>query len=226
MSPFLEQAVSFPALLTLRVCGVSLVLFLLAGLPLAFWTSRSKSWLSKGASFFVTLPLVFPPIALGFMLLLLCGRNGPVGRVLEALFSFRLIFSEAGVALAAFVAGLPLIVRPLQAAMAKAEVIRLEEAARTLGCGPVKTFILVTAPQVGNTLLAGLLLGTARASGEVGITLMLGGNIANRTNTLSLEVYNSVNSGDFELAMKLCVILAIVGLGLYALLEKYRVEGV
>lgn len=219
-------SLSFPILLTLRTCAVCLVLLPLIGLPLARWESRSRSLAARAASFLVTLPMVFPPVALGFMLLLLLGRNGPVGRLLDVLFGFRLVFSASGVAFAALVAGLPMVVRPLRAAMERAEIVRLEEAARVMGCGPFKAFLLVTVPQVGNTLASGLLLGLARASGEVGITMMLGGNIAGHTNTLSLEIYNSVSRGEFDEAVKLCAILAAVGLALYILLEKYRVREV
>jgi molybdate transport system permease protein len=158
------------------------------------------------------------------MLLLLLGRNGPIGGPIEAATGFRIVFSRFSVVTAAFIAGLPLVVRPLQAAMEKNEVIRLEEAARATGCRPVRTFLLITVPQVSNTLISGLLLGTARASGEVGITLMIGGNIAGRTNTLSLEIYNLVARGEFDAAMKLCALLAAIGLVLWALLEKYRIK--
>ncbi|MDR1944234.1 MAG: ABC transporter permease subunit [Synergistaceae bacterium] len=217
------MALSFPILLSLRVCVLCLALFIVLGLPLAYWGSRSRSFASRTVSFFITLPLVFPPIAMGFMLLTLLGRNGPIGRPL-GLFGVRVVFSQFAVVLAAFIAGLPMVARPLQAAMEKIEVIRLEEAARTAGCGPLKAFLLITIPQVGNTLVSGLLLGVARASGEVGITMMIGGNIAGRTNTLSLEIYNSVSRGDFDAAMRLCAILAVVGLVLYVLLEKYRMK--
>ncbi|GHV54811.1 molybdenum ABC transporter permease subunit [Synergistales bacterium] len=220
------SSLAFPVTLTLKTCASCLILFIAAGLPLALWGSRSRSIASRIVSFFVTLPLVFPPIAMGFILLLLLGKNGPVGSLLDALFGFRFVFSQYAVVTAAFIAGLPLVVRPLQAAMEKIDVLRLEEAARANGCGPVRTFFLITVPQVGNTLISGLLLATARASGEVGISLMIGGNISGRTNTLSLEIYNSVSSGDFDSAMYLCAILAAAGLVLYALLEKYRIREV
>lgn len=210
--------------LTAMVCVSCLFLFLGVGLPLAWWTSGPRTLCRRAVSFIITLPLVFPPVALGFILLTLLGRNGPVGRALETLFGVRLVFSTAGVVFAAFVAGLPLVVRPLEAAMRRTELRRLREAARTLGCGPFKTFALVTVPQVGTTLLSGLLLGLARASGEVGITMMLGGNIAGRTSTLSLEIFNSVSQGEFDRAMALCVILAVAGLALYLALERLSPE--
>ena len=87
------------------------------------------------------------------------------------------------------------------------------------------TFLFVTVPQVSRTLFSCLLLGVARASGEVGITMMLGGNISGRTNTLSLEIFNCVSRGDFDAAMRLCAVLAVVGMLLYALLEGCRARG-
>lgn len=222
----INAALIFPILLTLRTCAACLLLYALVGLPLALWLSRSHSFLSGLFGFLITLPIVFPPIAMGFILLLLLGKNGFIGVYLFSAFGVRLVFSEAAVILAAFIAGLPMVVRPLQAAMGKIEVIRLEEAARTLGCGYLKTFLLVTIPQVGSVAASGLLLGVARASGEVGITMMLGGNISGKTNTLSLEIYNLVSRGEFDVAMGLCVVLAVVGLVLYILLEKFKVKEV
>ncbi len=124
--------------------------------------------------------------------------------------------------MAAFVVGLPLVVRPLQAALKSENIIRLEQAARVTGCGPLKTFFFVTLPLIRTSLASGLLLGTARASGEVGVTMMLGGNISWKTNTLSLEVFNRVSRGELEEASQLCFLLAITGLILYVVLEKLQ----
>jgi molybdate transport system permease protein len=169
--------------------------------------------------------LVFPPIALGFILLTLLGRQGLLGVPLESIFGLRLVFSQAAVVLAAFVAGLPLLARPLEAALKREEIKELAQAARTLGCGPLKAFVTVTLPQVGPVLGSGLLLSLARATGEVGVTLMLGGNIVGRSNTLSLEIYNSVAHGEFDRAMALCLILAVCGLLFYLILEKLTPSG-
>ena len=212
---------AFPILLTLKTCCAALLLFLLTGLPLALWLSRSNSVPCRCASFIVTLPLVFPPIALGYILLLLLGRTGPFGPLLENA-GIRIVFTQTGVCIAAFAAGLPLVVRPLQAALGSDEILRLEEAARVTGCGPFRTFTFVTVPLVRGTLASGLLLGAARASGEVGVTMMLGGNIAGRTNTLSLEVFNCVSRGEFDSATRLCVLLAGVGLALWLALERLQ----
>ena len=112
--------------------------------------------------------------------------------------------------------------RPLEAAMKDLSVIKLEEASHVTGCGTFKTFIFVTVPLVRNTIASGLLLGAARAAGEVGITMMLGGNISGRTNTISLEIFNSVSRGEFDRAETLCLLLVITGLLLFTALEKIQ----
>ena len=158
------------------------------------------------------------------MLLLLLGRNGPLGSPLEHYLGLRLVFSQGAVILSAFVAGLPLFVRPVQAAFQDPEIIKLEEASRVLGCGPVKTFFLVTLPLARRSILYGLLLAVARASGEVGVTMMLGGNIAGRTNTLSLEIFNCVSRGDFDEATSLCLLLASASMVIYFILDRLQRE--
>ena len=208
--------------MTLKTCGVCLILHLLFGLPLAVWGSRSQTWFCRGVSFLVMLPLVFPPIALGYALLQLLGRYSLVGGFLETSFGIRFVFSQAGVILAAFVVGLPLVVRPLQAALKNENILRLEQAALVTGCGPWKTFFFVTLPLIRTSLASGLLLGVARASGEVGVTMMLGGNISLKTNTLSLEVFNRVSRGDLDEASQLCLLLAATGLIFYIVLEKLQ----
>lgn len=214
----------FSLRLTLVSCGAALGLFLALGLPAARWFSRSRAPGARAAAFFITLPLVFPPIALGYMLLLLLGRNGPLGSPLEHYLGLRLVFSQEAVILSAFVAGLPLFVRPVQAAFQNPEIIKLEEASRVLGCGPVKTFFLITLPLARRSILSGLLLAVARASGEVGVTMMLGGNIAGRTNTLSLEIFNCVSRGDFDEATSLCLLLASASMAIYFILDRLQRE--
>ena len=158
------------------------------------------------------------------MLLLLLGRNGPMGAPFEHYLGLRLVFSTGAVILSAFVAGLPLFVRPVQAAFQSPGIMKLEEASRVLGCGPVKTFFFVTMPLAKRSILSGLLLAVARASGEVGVTMMLGGNIAGRTNTLSLEIFNSVSRGDFDEATSLCLLLGSVSMAIYFILDRLQKE--
>ncbi|MDD4432004.1 MAG: ABC transporter permease subunit [Bacteroidales bacterium] len=217
----MDPSLVYPICLTIKTCIVSIMMFLLVGVPLALWISRSDGVIPKLASFFVTLPLVFPPVALGYILLMSLGRSG-IGGIMEEYTGFRIVFSQFGVFLAAFVAGLPMLVRPLQAALKNENILKLEEAARVTGCGQFRTFIFVTVPLVRSTIASGLLLGVARATGEVGITMMLGGNISGHTNTISLEIFNRVSRGEFDEAGDLCLLLAITGLLLFIALEKLQ----
>lgn len=212
----------FPITLTLQAALTSLVLFAVIGVPLALYTARSKTRVSRAVLFLATLPLIFPPVALGYLLLLLLGINGPVGALLHEVFGARLVFSQTAVTLAAFIAGLPLVIRPVKEAFESKTLLDLECAARVCGATPMTTFLRVTLPAVRNAVLSAFLLGTARASGEVGITMMLGGNVSDKTNTLSLEIYNAVGRGDFDTATALCAVLAAVALVLYAALELLR----
>ena len=145
------------------------------------------------------------------MLLTALGRTSLVGGALEP-FGLSLIFNETAVALAGFIAGLPLVVRPLQAAFASPRLIELEEAARIHGAGRRDVFLRITLPaRAAESRGGAFLLGCARVSGEVGITMMLGGNISERTNT-SLEIFNAVSRADFDAANALCLpALALCG---------------
>lgn len=212
----------FPITLTLQAAFSSLVLFAVIGVPLALYTARSKTRLSRVVLFIATLPLIFPPVALGYLLLLLLGINGPVGALLHEVFGARLIFSQTAVTFAAFIAGLQLVIRPVKEAFESKTLLDLECAVRVCGATPMTTFLRVTLPTVRNAVLSAFLFGTARASGEVGITMMLGGNVSDKTNTLSLEIYNAVGRGDFDTATALCAVLAAVALVLYAALELLR----
>lgn len=211
--------ISFSALLTLRVCAACLALHALTAIPLARLGMAQNPCLRRVVNFVITLPLVFPPMAMGFLLLMFFGRNGWGGMALQQTFGVSLVFSQGGIILASWLAGLPLVVKPVQTALVNPELLRFEQAARVCGASPRSCFFLVTLPLIRHGLGAGLLLGITRAMGEVGISLMLGGNIAGRTNTLSLEVFNAVSTGEFQRAAMLCAVLAIISLLLYLGIE-------
>lgn len=207
--------------LTAEVALATLALHLLAGLALGYVLSRPR-WLGRGLlDGLVTLPLVFPPVATGFLLLLLLGRHGPLGAWLNEEWAVEVVFSFWGVLIASFVAGLPLVVKPVQSALENVSG-RLAEAARVLGKGETEIFLRVLLPNVSGALAAGLALGLGRSLGEVGITLMLGGNVAGRTTTVSLEIFNAVGSGEFERAALLSLLIGLVSLALFAMLRRLR----
>lgn len=210
-----DPGIQFSLWLTFRVVAMTLLLHLIAGLTLGYLLSRPP-WLGRSLlDAFVTLPLVFPPIATGFALLLLLGRRSWLGSHL----GIDLIFTVEGVTLATFLAGLPLVVKPIQSAMESLQA-RLGEVARTLGKNELQIFLWVLVPNVRRALATGLILGLGRSLGEVGITLMLGGNITGKTNTLSLEIYNAVFSSDYARAGLLSVILGIISLLIFFVLRR------
>ncbi|WP_027720348.1 molybdate ABC transporter permease subunit [Maridesulfovibrio zosterae] len=215
-SILLDGTTLTPLALSAKVLAVAGILQLLIGVPTAFWLARSKGMLHNFIDTAVTLPLVFPPVATGFVLLLILGRNGPVGQ----LFSDRIIFGFPGLVVAAFVAGLPLLVKPVQAALKSAEAEKLSEVAAVLGKSETAIFLQVLLPCTKRSIMAGLLLALARSLGEVGMTLMLGGNVIGRTNTLSLEIYNAVFNGEFERAAVLSTIIGIASISMFTVLKK------
>lgn len=205
--------------LTAKVAIAAIALHAGFGLGLGYLLAQ-PGWRGRNIlDIAVTLPLVFPPMATGFLLLMLLGRRGPVGGPLQQWFGIELVFSFWGLLLAAFVSGLPLVVKPIQAAFENIPN-RLAEAARTLGKTEAEIFAFVLLPNIRSAIAAGLVLALGRALGEVGITLMLGGNIAGRTVTASLEIYNAVINGDFERAGLLSLILGSVTVVLFSILRR------
>lgn len=215
----IAPGVVFPIGLTLRVMAVALPAYFLIGVPMGFLLGRGRGRLVAVLDFLVSLPLVLPPMAVGFFLLLVLGRRGPLGAPLLDYCGVEIVFGFPGLALAAITAGLPLMVRPVQAA-ARGDLGRLIELSAVLGKGPLTTFVRVAMPHCRGSIAAGLFLAAGRALGEVGISLLLGGDIVGRTNTVSLEIYNAVFTGDFIRAGVLSGILALVSLGLTCALKR------
>ncbi|MBB3103404.1 molybdate ABC transporter permease subunit [Azomonas macrocytogenes] len=212
--PHVIHALSLTARVALTTLGIHLILGLLLGYAL----SRPRWFGRELVDLLVTLPLMFPPVATGFLLLMLLGRRGPVGGWLGTYWNTEVVFSFSGVLIASVVAGLPLVVKPVQSALENVSG-RLAEAARVLGKNEWQIFLRVLLPNIRRILITGLLLALGRSLGEVGITLMIGGNVSGRTSTISLEIYNSVSSGEFERAAVLSFLLGLVSLGLFALLR-------
>ena len=219
-SLFSSPELLFAVTLTAKTCAAAGAGFILFAPLLALLFSRRSAFWVRALSFVVTLPLVFPPVALGYLLLLLFGRGGLLGGILDEA-GLSIVFSENAVFLAAFIAGLPLVVRPIEAALSGERLKSLEFAACVHGANAVTVFRRVL-PLVRGQILAGLLLGISRASGEVGITMMIGGNISGRTNTLSLEIFNAVSRADFDAATALCLLLSAFTLIIFAVLDRLQ----
>ena len=157
----------------------------------------------------VHLPLVLPPVVPGYLLLLLLGRNGPIGRWLFETWGVTLAFTWQGAVVASAIMAFPLMVRAVRLAVTLVEP-RLEDAARTLGAGPLRVWLTVTVPLSLPGILTGLVLAFARSLGEFGATVTFVGNVAGETRTLPLAIYTytQIPGGDGP-ALRL-VIMAIL----------------
>lgn len=197
-------------LLSLKVAFWSMVLTLPVAIALAWLLSRRDFWGKSLLDAVVHLPLVLPPVVVGYALLLLFGRNGPLGRLLDELFGVSIAFAWEGAAVAAAVMGLPLAVRTIRLSFDAIDR-RLEHAARTLGATRWNTFLVITLPLALPGILAGLVLSFARGLGEFGATITFVSNIPGETRTLPLAEYTYLQQpGSEEPALRLAVLSVIL----------------
>ena len=161
----------------------------------------------------VHLPLVLPPVVIGYFLLLLLGRRGPIGSLLDEYFDIVLAFRWTGAAVACAVMGFPLMVRAIRLSLEAVDE-RLEAAARTLGAGRLRVLATITLPLALPGLITGMLLSFARSLGEFGATITFVSNIPGETRTLPLAIYTytQVPNGD-PFAMRLSLVAVAVSLG-------------
>lgn len=203
------EAALLPTLLTLKVASLATLVAFVLGIAIAFLLARrefvGKEWLDA----LLTLPMVLPPTVLGYYLIVLLGRNGWIGHWPDSEFGISLIFTWQGAVVAAAIVSLPLILKSARAAYEGVDR-NYEDAARTLGQSEFAIFVRVTFPLAWRGVLAGTLLGFARAMGEFGATLMIAGNLPGKTQTLSLAIYDAVQAGDDALANSLVLITSVV----------------
>lgn len=178
--------------LTLYLAGLTTVLLLLLGTPLAWWLARTRSRWRAPIEALVALPLVLPPTVLGFYLLLAMGPGGPLGPL-------ALAFTFTGLLLGSIVYSLPFVVQPLRDSFAAVSEQALESAA-CLGANPLQRFVGVVLPSARPGYLTASVLGFAHTLGEFGVVLMIGGNIPGETRVLSIAVYEHVETLAYDRA--------------------------
>ena len=180
-------------LFSISVGLASTLVILPFGVALA-WLFARKDWPLKSAvETIVLLPLVMPPVSTGLILLKIFGRRSPVGRWLYDR-GIEIVFNWKGVLIAMAVMSFPLLVRSVRTSFAEVNP-RLEHIAATLGASPLRIFFVITIPLAYKGIVAGALLAFSRALGEFGATILLAGNIPGRTQTLSLAIFNFVQTG-------------------------------
>src|SRR5512145_709950 len=187
-------------LFTVVTAAIATLLMVVPGVQLAWMLARRPFPGRVLVETVISLPLVLPPVATGLILLMLFAPRGPIGRVLEGL-GVEVVFTWRAVVLAMSVMGLPLFVRSARAGIEQVDR-RYEAVASTLGASPLRVFITITLPLALPAVLAGAVLGFARALGEFGATIMVAGSIPGATRTLAVAIYTFTDTGrDRDAAM-------------------------
>jgi molybdate transport system permease protein len=203
--------------LSLRVAFWAMLGSLPLGVGIGLLLARGRFWGKSLLNVAVHLPLILPPVVTGYVLLLLFGRRGPLGRLLEESLGVVLAFRWTGAALACAVMGFPLMVRSIRLSI-EAVDRRLEDAAGTLGAGPFWVFATITLPLILPGVVAGMILSFARAFGEFGATITFVSNIPGETQTLPTAIYmlTQVPGGDVAALRLTLVAIAISTAALFA----------
>jgi len=202
--------------LSLALAAATTVALLAIGLPLAAWLATTRWRFKVLVEAVVALPLVLPPTVLGFYLLVAMGPRSPLGHAWVAAFGRPLAFSFEGLLVASILYGLPFAVQPFAASLSSVDR-RLVEASHSLGASRLRTFLRVNLPLAAPGVLAGSILAFAHALGEFGVVLMVGGNIAGETRTLSISIFDSVEQLDYAAAGQTALFLLAFSFGVLVL---------
>ena len=212
-------------LLSLKIAGAAIIFSLPLGILTAWILARCQF---VGKSLFdsiVHLPLVLPPVVLGYLLLLTMGRHGIIGEWLNTYFHLSFSFNWQGAALASAVVAFPLMVRSIRLAIESIDS-RLEKVAKTLGAKPFRVFMTITLPLAFPGILTGTVLGFARCLGEFGATITFVSNIQGETRTIPLAMYTLLQIPDGESgALRLCIVsivLSLIALFLSEMLNRWH----
>ena len=201
--------------LTVRLAAIVSAILLVVSLPLAHWLTFSRRRWTFLIESLVSLPLVLPPVAIGLLLLQLLGRARPLGRLLDSA-GIEVVFTWKAVVLAMVVMSLPLMVMTMRAGIEQVDR-RFERMAATLGAGSLRIFATITLPLARRSVIAGALLGFARALGEFGATIVVAGGIPGQTQTLAVAIFNLSEAGRESDANLLMLVSIAIAFGVLAL---------
>lgn len=199
-----------PLLLSLKITSISTVFVFITGLVVSKFLSRRNFFGKSIIESVLLLPLVLPPTVVGFGLLMLFGKNGPIGSLLLEWFHIQIVFTWIGAVIAAIVVSFPLMYQSAAAAFQNYDR-NLENAALTMGASKWKIFWSISFPLAWPGLLSGLVLSFARGLGEFGATLMIAGYIPNKTDTIPMAIYFAVESGQTDVAQFWVMIIVALG---------------
>src|SRR5260370_28068625 len=204
--------------LTVRLAAIVSTLLIAIGIPIAYWLTYSRwrwKFLAEAA---VALPIVLPPTVLGFYVLVAVGSRRPVGRWWELLTGHTLAFTFEGLVIGSLLYSLPFAVQPFAASFGAVDTMLLRASA-SLGHSPLQTFRRIVLPLSKAGLVTGFALSFAHTLGEFGVVLMVGGNIPGVTRTISLDIYDQVQAGNYAAANHTPLVLLVVSFALLSLVH-------
>ena len=198
------QAIALTLRLACWVAGILLII----GVPIAYWVTYSRWRWKFIVEAVVALPIVLPPTVLGFYVLMAIGNHGWLGKIWQSAFDRRLAFTFPGLVIASVLYSLPFAVQPFAAGFSSVDK-KLIEASWTLGASKLRTFLRVIIPLSFSGILTGIVLSFAHTLGEFGVVLMVGGNIEGVTRTVSIDIYDNVQSFNNVAAGETALVLLV-----------------
>ncbi|WP_237036220.1 molybdate ABC transporter permease subunit [Mediannikoviicoccus vaginalis] len=209
-----------PILLSLKIAVISTFITLILGLILAYVFTKHEFLFKDGLEVILTLPMTLPPTIMGYILLLLFSRKGPIGRILYNAFDINVIFTWVAGCIAAVVVSLPLMYQSIKSSFLSTDPV-YENVARTLGKSEFEIFTKVTIPLALPGIVSGIVLSFSRAIGEFGATLMVAGNIPGKTETIPLAIFYAVESNNRQKAnLLMAIVIGFSFINIY-LLNKW-----
>lgn len=209
-----------PILLSLKIAVISTFITLILGLILAYVFTKHEFLFKDGLEVILTLPMTLPPTIMGYILLLLFSRKGPIGKILYNAFDINVIFTWVAGCIAAVVVSLPLMYQSIKSSFLSTDPV-YENVARTLGKSEFEIFTKVTIPLALPGIVSGIVLSFSRAIGEFGATLMVAGNIPGKTETIPLAIFYAVESNNRQRAnLLMAIVIGFSFINIY-LLNKW-----
>lgn len=209
-----------PILLSLKIAVISTFITLILGLILAYVFTKHEFLFKDGLEVILTLPMTLPPTIMGYILLLLFSRKGPIGKILYNAFDTNIIFTWVAGCIAAVVVSLPLMYQSIKSSFLSTDPV-YENVARTLGKSEFEIFTKVTIPLALPGIISGIVLSFSRAIGEFGATLMVAGNIPGKTETIPLAIFYAVESNNRQKAnLLMAIVIGFSFINIY-LLNKW-----
>ena len=197
-------------LLSLKIAFFSTLITTIFGFLIAFYLEKSQSWISFLVDVLVSLPLLMPPVIIGYALLWIFSPLSPIGTVIENLFGNSIVFTWVAASLAAAIVSLPLVVNMFRVYHLNIGH-ELENSAKTLGLSNIQIFLFIIIPVAKKGLIAGIMLGFFRSLAEFGATIIVAGNIPGISQTLPLAIFTRISSGDDSGALNLIIISVTLG---------------